>query len=174
MFLGNIVIRSCTWSLLRMMALLWCAIPFKAVLNRKFHTISHCEELVTIPHSTWKIGTNTLYIFHTNISQFVKKVHEVKFHIPYMRITHIDKVSNISVAFCIRFQFVTVLSLLSVTIKYQFCTSVIIWYQFFTHVSFDTNFSHVMNWYQIFTDVGMWYRFFTFVNLTNSSHVLKL
>ena len=78
-----------------------------------------------------------------------------------MRFPHIDKIPPKSAAFCIRFQFFTVLSLPSVAIKYQFFTSVIIWYQFFrcvrkvlyqffTRVSFHTNFSHSIIWYQCF------------------------
>ena len=53
-----------------------------------------------------------------------------------------------------RFEFFTDLSMPSVTIKYQFFTSVIIWkhfltcqriwHQFFPPVRFDTNFSHLM------------------------------
>ena len=132
------------------------------------------EKLVPIRH-----------IFRTNISHSVKNAHEVKFNIANMSFPHIDKISLKFAALCIRFQFFTVLSLTSVTIKYQFFTSVIIWYQFFTSVriwyqlstsvNFDTNFSHMMIRYQFFTDVRdgyrflkrvmIWYPFFTFVKI---------
>ena len=67
-----------------------------------------------------------------------------------MRIPHIDKIPPKFAAFCIRFQFFTVLSLTSVTIKYQFIICVLIRYQFFTRVSFDTNFFTCDDWITIY------------------------
>ena len=75
-----------------------------------------------------------------------------------MRIPRIDKTTPYSSAFCIRFQFFTVLSLTSATIKYQFFICEIIWYQMF-HICKDLvpvlhtckfwyQFSHVMIWYK--------------------------
>ena len=87
-----------------------------------------------------------------------------------------------SAAFCTRFQFFTVLPLSSVTIKYQFSTTVIIWYQIFmcmriwyqfcTRVIFIPIFTcddlipiftGMRIWYRFFTCVRIRYRFFTFV-----------
>ena len=68
-----------------------------------------------------------------------------------MRIPQIDKIRPKSAAFCIRFQFFTVLSLISVAIKYRFIVCVITWYQFFTCVSI---------WYQFYRC-----HFFTYDNL---------
>ena len=69
-----------------------------ALLNRKFliSQISLCEELVPIR-----------YIFHTNISHFVKFAHVVKLYVAYMRNLHIDKKYPKSAAFCNRFKFFT-------------------------------------------------------------------
>ena len=84
------------------------------------------------------------YIFRSNIAQFVKNMHEVKFHIAYMRIPHIDKVPLKSAAFCIRFQIFTVLSLTSVTIQYQFfmCDNFLVPIVF-ARVRIGTSSSHV-------------------------------
>ena len=46
-------------------------------------------------------------VFRTNISQFVKYVHEVKLYVAYMRILNIDKIPPNSAACCIPFQFFT-------------------------------------------------------------------
>ena len=116
-----------------------------ALLNRIFHIslISHCEEMAPISHSTWKIGTNTSHILYQYLTLGEKyALSQVSRLIPL-----IDKNLHKSAAFCIRFQFLTVISMSSVTIKSLFFKYVIIWYQFFTRVSFDTNFSHVMIWY---------------------------
>ena len=172
-----------------------------ALLNRKFHSsqTSHCEDLVPIPHSMWRIGTNTSHISHPYLT-LGKNTHEVNFHIAYMRIPHIDNIPRPDfAAFCIRFQFFTVLSLTSMSIKYKFFTSVIICYQFFymcedlvpvLHMyEFWYNFFTcddlipifyicywfficVRTWYQFFTFVKKWYQFFTFeMNRTSSLHV---
>ena len=87
------------------------------------------------------------HICRTNILHFVKNTPEVKCPRAYMRIPHIDKMPPPPqyVAFSTRFQFFTVLSLTSVTIKYQFFTPLTIWYQFFTCVR---------NWYQCFKRVS--------------------
>ena len=71
----------------------------RAVMNRKFHIsqISHCENLVPILHSAWKIGTNTSHISYQYF----------KLYVSYMRNLHIDKIHPKSAAFCIRFQFFT-------------------------------------------------------------------
>ena len=80
---------------------------------------------------TREILVSIRHIFRTNISHFVKNTHEVKIHIAYVRIPHIDEILLKYAANYIRFQFFTVLSLTSVTIKYQLFTHVIIWNFFF-------------------------------------------
>ena len=105
--------------------------PFQKANLVRIDTAS--EELVPIRH-----------IYRTNISHSVKYTHIVKFYIACMRIPHIDKIPTPqSAAFCIRFQFCTVLALTSVPIKYQNFTSVIILYQFCTCVRIGTNSSHL-------------------------------
>ena len=114
---------------------------------RKFHTVNNWYKFL---RARGKLVPKR-HIIRTNILHFVKNTHEVKFHIAYMLIPHIGKMLPKFAAFCIRFQFFTVLSLSSVTIKYQFFICVIIWYQvftcvwiwyqFFTRVSFDTDFN---------------------------------
>ena len=109
-------------------------------VNTWYHFLTVCEKFVQICH-----------IFRTNTSHFVKNVHEVKFHLAYMRIPHIDKNTPISAAFCIAIlcSFVTDIfeiyqSSICVIIWYRIFTCVGIWYQLFTCESFDTNFSYAM------------------------------
>ena len=99
--------------------------------------------MVPIPHSTWKIGTNTSHISYQYLT-LCKNTHEVKFHIAYMRIPQIDTPQSL-----LHFAFdsnIHSLSLTSVTIMYQFFICVIIWYQVFTCVRI---------WYQFFTRVSL-------------------
>ena len=96
----------------------------------KFHTVKNWYQFL----AARKYWYQYVFTFRTNISHFVKNTHEVKFHIASMHTPQIDKLPPNSAAFCIRFQFFAVLSLTSVTIKYQFWIRVMIWYQFFTGV----------------------------------------
>ena len=84
-----------------------------------------------------------------------------------------------SAAFCIRFQFFTVLPMGSVTTTYQFFTTLITWCQYFYMCEDLVPVIHTCElWYQIFTVVRfstdfltrvrrIWYRFFTLVHSHN-------
>ena len=76
-----------------------------------------------------KIGTNTSHFSYQYLI-IGEKYARSQVYIEFMCIPHIDKIPAIYVAFCSGFQFFTVLPLTSVTIKYQFFTYVIMWYQF--------------------------------------------
>ena len=69
-----------------------------------------------------------------------------------------------------------ILSLTSVKIKYQFFTSVSIWYWFFTFVKFEYQFfTGVKNWYRFFTSVKIEYQFFTSEkNRTSPSQMARM
>ena len=69
----------------------------------KFHTVKNWYQFLRAPETLAPLR----HIFRTNFSHFVKNTHEVKIHVVYMRILHIDKIPPKSAAFCIRFQFFT-------------------------------------------------------------------
>ena len=79
------------------------AFRWRALLNRKFHTVKNRYQFFTVRDKLVPIR----HIFHTNISHFVKFAHVVKLYVAYMRNLHIDKIHPKSATFCIRFQFFT-------------------------------------------------------------------
>ena len=80
---------------------MWCH-PCWTVFH--ISQISHCEKMVQILHSVWKIGTKTSRISYQYFT-FVKFAHVVKLYVAYMHSVHIYKIPPKSAAFCIRFQF---------------------------------------------------------------------
>ena len=69
--------------------------------------ISHSKELVLVFHSTWQIGTNTSRISYQCLTiTVVRNTYEVKFHIAYIRIFHIDKIPNKSVILVLQMQII--------------------------------------------------------------------